>query len=558
MKSIIIILQSLVLITLLHFFLSIEIFGQSSWFSLPTYWQNYGYGVGFNIEVFDVNKDNNKDIIIANFNTTDVFYGGSGILDDTVDLTYTGKCIAICDFNGDGFNDLISMHFTNYDSLIEDYDGEILFYWGSDTTEIAIDTVADYSIPIPTVYPQGWNFATGQFKFGTQTGDVNNDGYDDLIISEPLYYDSSHTRVGKIHVLLGKQTPDSLFSYSIQGIINLGLGVYITDLAFYFEVGDLNGDGIRDVLFSARQTTSPPSPQDSLEILYIFYGGDNFDFQFGNESVKYESRVDRQMPWSEWFRKNFSLDDINGDGIDDLVIGGIGLPDQTTNVHYGSSNEIDTIPSFKITDPDTSDSTIWAGGISYNIGDFNNDSYDDFILSLSGFKTFTLHLGGPYVSNSNPFGLRGVLEANSFFPQKAINVGDQNGDGFNDFAVISTAYRENRLGYVIMMLGRDIPVIVENEWNDTPLKEFHLFQSYPNPFNSSTKIKYSIDNKQKVQLILYDVLGNELKSLVNNEQMAGEYEVELNAEEYDLVSGVYFYKLKLEGGEITRKMIYLK
>ena len=282
----------------------VNIFPQTHWFPLPTYWEKLGFGVGINIEAFDINKDGNKDIFISNFNTTDVFYGGPEILDDTADISYTGKCIAICDFNGDGLEDMIALHFTKYDSLREDYDGNIIFYYGSDTTALSIDTLVDYSIPIPTVYPEGWGFATGHYKFGTQTGDVNKDGFDDLIISEPEYNNyPGGVDVGKLYIYKGATNPDSIPTFSIEGIFDIEQGVWITQLGTYFEVGDLNGDGIKDVLCSYRQTDSPLNPQDSLETLLVFYGGKNFDFKLGSESAKYESRVNRQQHWSEWFRK---------------------------------------------------------------------------------------------------------------------------------------------------------------------------------------------------------------------------------------------------------------
>jgi hypothetical protein len=93
---------------------------------------------------------------------------------------------------------------------------------------------------------------------------------------------------------------------------------------------------------------------------------------------------------------------------------------------------------------------------------------------------------------------------------------------------------------------------------------FSLGQNYPNPFNPSTKIKYTIPNvianeakqSQLITLKVYDVLGNEVATLVNEEHIAGEYEVEFNAT--TLPSGVYLYQLK--GGQFieTRKMLLLK
>ncbi|HMU65412.1 MAG TPA: T9SS type A sorting domain-containing protein, partial [Nitrosomonas sp.] len=88
--------------------------------------------------------------------------------------------------------------------------------------------------------------------------------------------------------------------------------------------------------------------------------------------------------------------------------------------------------------------------------------------------------------------------------------------------------------------------------------DFNLYQNFPNPFNPITKIKYAVGSRQYITLKVYDVLGNEIVTLVNEVQQAGEYEIEFNAEKYSLSSGVYFYKLKTEGGELSRKMILLK
>jgi len=92
---------------------------------------------------------------------------------------------------------------------------------------------------------------------------------------------------------------------------------------------------------------------------------------------------------------------------------------------------------------------------------------------------------------------------------------------------------------------------------------FSLEQNFPNPFNPSTKIRYSIPaaplslgEGQGVRLVIYDVLGNEVAALVNEEKPAGVYEVEFNAS--SLPSGVYFYKLQAGNFVETKKLILIK
>ncbi len=99
-------------------------------------------------------------------------------------------------------------------------------------------------------------------------------------------------------------------------------------------------------------------------------------------------------------------------------------------------------------------------------------------------------------------------------------------------------------------------VIVSAEDEEFIPNELTLKQNYPNPFNPSTKIEFSIQDFGFVSLKVYDILGNEVTTLVNSEKPIGVYEVEWNAT--GLPSGVYFYQLKTEGFVETKKMILMK
>lgn len=90
---------------------------------------------------------------------------------------------------------------------------------------------------------------------------------------------------------------------------------------------------------------------------------------------------------------------------------------------------------------------------------------------------------------------------------------------------------------------------------NTPLK-YELSQNNPNPFNPVTKISYSMADNSLVKLSVYDVLGKEIKILVNDKQVAGNYEVIFNAA--DLSSGIYFYRLQTKNYIQTKKMILIK
>jgi hypothetical protein len=116
------------------------------------------------------------------------------------------------------------------------------------------------------------------------------------------------------------------------------------------------------------------------------------------------------------------------------------------------------------------------------------------------------------------------------------------------------------------LLSTEPIVSVEDDQNIPD--EFGLEQNFPNPFNPTTKIKFTIPlnesgEMQEVSLKIYDVLGNEVATLVNEGKPAGEYEVEFNA--IGLTSGIYFYQLKVYKSNVgagnfieTKKMILIK
>lgn len=96
---------------------------------------------------------------------------------------------------------------------------------------------------------------------------------------------------------------------------------------------------------------------------------------------------------------------------------------------------------------------------------------------------------------------------------------------------------------------------VKSLGGEVPAK-FILEQNYPNPFNPSTTIKYSISNPQLVTLKIYNILGQEITTLVNREQPAGNYEYNFSAD--NLSSGIYFYTLRAGNFVSTKKMVLLK
>lgn len=127
---------------------------------------------------------------------------------------------------------------------------------------------------------------------------------------------------------------------------------------------------------------------------------------------------------------------------------------------------------------------------------------------------------------------------------------------------IDELHTNNNKGWAI--LGKTVPTSVEDEQIYT-VSDYELYQNYPNPFNPSTKIVYTIPTYGKVTIKVFDVLGREISTLVNDIKSAGQHEIEFNTAELGLASGVYFYQMKVADQTnftkefiTTKKMLLIK
>lgn len=96
---------------------------------------------------------------------------------------------------------------------------------------------------------------------------------------------------------------------------------------------------------------------------------------------------------------------------------------------------------------------------------------------------------------------------------------------------------------------------------NTP-KDFELYPNYPNPFNPSTSISFKINNSQTISLVIYDLMGKEVKRLIDNEfHYSGSYKTNWNGKNtsnQSVASGVYYFRLIGDGIIITRSMVLMK
>ncbi len=193
---------------------------------------------------------------------------------------------------------------------------------------------------------------------------------------------------------------------------------------------------------------------------------------------------------------------------------------------------------------------------------FNAVKYDDKILLNWTTATETNNYGFEIERALTPHYVTAPLSMTSKEDWELIGFVDGKGTStdisrysFNDhsFATESAGKLFYRLKQIDLDGSFEYSNVVEVDFTPSNLM---LSQNYPNPFNPSTSIEYSIPQNGFVKLSLFDVLGKEIKIIVNEYQNAGNYKVDFNGN--NLSSGIYFYKLFFENFSLTKKISLLK
>lgn len=171
---------------------------------------------------------------------------------------------------------------------------------------------------------------------------------------------------------------------------------------------------------------------------------------------------------------------------------------------------------------------------------------DSFYLDVEHIRADTLVQTKKYnISKSNPqisFNLFGMLSGDKIKFRATIT----------DTSIFYNTAHYPDAGWVVMNV---LPPILNVE-EENLLSFYELAQNFPNPFNPTTKIKYQLPEPVFVTIKVYDVLGNEIETLVNEERDAGSYKIDFNG--LELTSGIYYYRITAGNFSQTKKMILLK
>jgi hypothetical protein len=384
----------------------------------------------------DVNGDGYSDVIVGapqydvtGVNTDDgrayVYYGSSSGLSSSADRIYEsdqthaefGSSVSSAgDVNGDEYSDVI-VGAPGYDP-----DGRVFAYYGSASGLPAV--YASWTIGSPDVNGSSFGHSV------SSAGDVNGDGYSDVIIGDD-YYSNGESYEGKTYVYHGSSSglSTSVDWQAESNEVGAGFGGSVSG------AGDVNGDGYSDVIVGAGQA----GVEDEGKA-YIYYGS----FAGLLPSASWTVECDSSM--AGFGATLSSAGDVNGDGYADVIVGAPGydlieFSEGAAFVYFGGPLGPSLSPDW------TTEPIIGLGGIGGSVtsaGDINGDGYSDLIVGAEA-KALVYHGSSSGPSAASDWAKEGN-QGSAYFGCSVSSAGDVNGDGYSDVIVGAYGYDNGQNG----------------------------------------------------------------------------------------------------------------
>jgi len=433
------------------------------------------------------------------------------------------------DVNNDGINDFI---------VGTDYHSNHVAYVYNGATG---DTLYELASPFPMI---GGGF--GRNVSGA--GDVNNDGFDDVIVGASEEFPFGLNRAGSAYVFSGA-TGDTI--YSLVSPNTAVSGYFGNAIA---EIGDINNDNYDDVIVGAYNEDYYSTSTTGRAYIFSGIDGDTL-FALQSPNAEYVGNFGYSVS---------GAGDVNNDGTNDVIVG---ARQETVSgnsvsgrayVFSGLTGSVLLILN--------SPSPITYGYFGHSVagvGDLNNDNYDDvFVGAFHEGVTGIARSGLGYIfsgaTGDTLCSLQSLNpEQDGRFGWTASSAGDINNDGLGDIIVGAVGeFGGYPSGHGRAYLFSTNPLSgIEDNIEIIP-QNIKLHQNYPNPFNPATTICYELNTKSDIELKIYNISGRLIKTYFRQNQNPGFHSIQFGGSK--LASGTYFYKLKAGTFEISRKMVLLK
>ena len=398
----------------------------------------FGYALG---PAGDVNGDGYADVVIgalrydggqAEEGAAFAFYGSAHGLSRTPDWmaesnqaysAYGHSASTAGDVNGDGYDDvLIGASF--YDAGQQD-EGRAFVFFGSP---------AGLS-PTPNWTAEGDSVEAHYGGWANTAGDVNGDGYADIVVGAQWYTGGEHQE-GKAYVYHGSPSgPSATADWATEGNqVGARYGRSVS------TAGDVNGDGYADVIVSAFVYDSGQTDEGKVWVFHGSPSGLSTTANWTAESNQTSSRFGRTVS---------SAGDVNGDGYADVIIGAYWYKNGQDNegrvyVYHGSPSGLRRTPAWTV---ESNQEDAELGRASNTAGDVNGDGYADVIVGAYRYDVAGQDEGKVWLYHGSAAGLSTTPawtaegdQADALFGHSASTAGDVNGDGYADVIVSADWY----------------------------------------------------------------------------------------------------------------------
>ncbi len=435
------------------------------------------------------------------------------------------------DLNGDGYNDVVIATGGGNEHVyaLDGTNGNILWQYGTDDPGSyglgdfqSVDARLDFNndgVPDVLAIADGNNLGTGYqkaFLFDGSTGTIL------WTYSYPGPNPSFGKSVKAIEDVTGDGVPDAIIAVGNNGS---------TDLATYCLDGT-NGSVVwyRSALqYEPKELVILPVPGETPDVVVAEYFSTirRLDGETGN------------VVWSYFFGglsgiiQMHRIPDVDDDGIDDVVLA--------------------TFTNMTVCLSGATGNPIWSHSMNFQYdvavtNDLNGDGYADVILATG---------------TNNP--TNGTFYCLSGKDGQALWSVNLNGDRFNTVSSMPSIdgnasdelLTATKYGRIFCYSGGEVSALPHHRVEYTTPFSFELNQNYPNPFNPTTTITFTLPKQSVVTLRIYNVLGQEVATLVDHQVLgAGHHQVQFRGKY--LPSGVYIYRLETPTGVLQRKMILMK